>query len=111
MKYVVEIFSVLLVVMWNLFMCISVLGVSSDIAAAKEYKAAVVAEVENSNFNPNVIDACIQEAAAQGYTLEISTCVYGEDANRQMAQVRLLYDYKIPLLGITEQREMRGIAR
>ena len=55
MKYIVEIFSGLFMLIWNLCLCVSMLGVSSETAEAKEYKAAVVAEIENSNFNPNVI--------------------------------------------------------
>lgn len=111
MKYIVEIFSVLLMLAWNVFLCIGILDASADVAAAKEYKAAVVSEVENSNFNPNVIAGCVQEAAARGYTLEITTCMYGEDANFQMAEVCLTYDYEIPVLGIAEQKVTMGIAR
>lgn len=111
MKYIVEIFSVLLMFAWNVFLCIGILDASADVAAAKEYKAAVVSEVENSNFNPNVIAGCIQAAKDRGYTLEITTCIYGEDANLQMAEVCLTYDYEIPVLGIAEQKVTRGIAR
>lgn len=111
MKHIVEAFSVLIVIMWNLFLCVGMLGVSADVAAAKEYKAAVVAEVEDSNFNPNVIAACIREAESRGYTLEIIPCTYGENESRRMAEVTLAYDYEIPLLGVSQRRETRGIAR
>ncbi len=111
MKYIVEIFSVLLMLAWNAFLCIGILDASAHVAAAKEYKAAVVAEVENSNFNPNVIAGCMKEAEDCGYTLEITVCGYGEDTNLQMAEVCLTYDYEIPILGIAEQRVTRGIAR
>lgn len=96
---------------WNLFVCVGTLDVSVKTAAAKEYKAAVVAEVENSNFNPNVIEACIQDAKTQGYALEIRTCAYEKDMDRQMAEVFLTYDYKIPVLGIAQKKVTRGIAR
>lgn len=111
MKHVIEGFSVLLMILLNLAMCVSVLGVSAKVAAAKEYKAAVVAEVENSNFNPNVISSCIEEANKHGYSLEIETCRFGDDDRRQMAEVCLTYQYDIPLLGFVGQSITRGIAR
>lgn len=58
MKYIIEVFSVMLVLVFNLLLCISMLGVSADVAAAKEFKAAMIAEIENSDFNPYVIDGC-----------------------------------------------------
>ena len=109
MKYIVEIFSGLFMLIWNLCLCVSMLGVSSETAEAKEYKAAVVAEIENSNFNPNVIEACVREAKQHGYELEVAPCHYGEE--RQMAEVCLTYHYEIPLLQISQERTTRGIAR
>lgn len=111
MKYIIEAFSILTVLMLNLFLCIAVLSVSADVAAAKEYKADVVAEIENSNFNPTVIAGCKEQAALQGYSLEVTPCVYEETRNRCIAEVRLTYAYEIPLLGISQQRITRGIAR
>ena len=49
---------------------------SGQIAAAKEYKADVIAEIENSNFNPSVIAACTSQAEAEGYQLTVSDCTY-----------------------------------
>lgn len=111
MKYIIEIFSVLLMLAWNVFLCIGILDASADVAAAKEYKAAVVSEIENSNFNPNVIAGCIQEATDRGYILEITTCMHEEERSSRMAEICLTYDYTIPVLGIARQEVTRGIAR
>lgn len=111
MKYIIEAFSILTVLMVNLFLCIAVLSVSADVAAARQYQADVVAEVENSNFNPIVIDSCKQQAAARGYSLEITPSIYDADSERCIAEIRLTYAYEIPLLGVSQQRVMRGIAR
>lgn len=111
MKYIVEIFSLLLMFAWNLFLCSGLLGAGAEVAAAKEYKAAVVAELENSNFNPNVLDGCVKEAKTRGYLLKITPCMYGDAEEIQMAEVCLTYTYTIPILGIAEQRQTRGIAR
>ena len=37
--------------------------------------------------------------------------MYDPDYDRCIAEVRLTYDYEIPLLGITGQRVTKGIAR
>ena len=111
MKHVIEGFSALFLLLLNLVLCVSVLSVSARVAEAKEYKALVVAEIENSNFNPNVISSCVAEAQEQGYLLEIETCMFGEDDNRQLAEICLTYHYEIPLLGIEGERVTRGMAR
>lgn len=111
MKQIIGAFSMLFVLMLNIFICISIGTVSGDVAAAKEYKTDVIAEIENSNFNPNVIDSCILQAKEQGYTLQITNCVYDENSNIQTAEVILSYDYKIPLFGIKDTKMTGGIAR
>lgn len=111
MKHVIEGFFVLFVLILHLFLAAEVFGVTAKAAEAKEYKAAVVAELENSNFNPNVITACIKTAKEQGYDLQIEVCEYEEEEGRQIAEVLLTYDYEMPLLGVAGQKVTRGIAR
>ena len=69
------------------------------------------ASLENSNFNPGVIDACKKKAAEDGYELEISDCVYDAWQNMRAAQVALKYHYRIPVLGIYEENITYAIAR
>lgn len=111
MKYIIEAFSILVSLMFQLFLCVAVVTVSADVAAAKEYKADVVAEIENSNFNSNVIAACKEQASVQGYSLEVTTCLYDEELDYRIAEVELTYTYEIPLLGVAQERVTRGIAR
>ena len=111
MKHIVGAFSMLIVLMLNLLLCASVLTVSAESAAAKEFKAAVVAEIENSNFNPNVIEACKRQAASCGYDLEVTAVVYDEQQDICTAEVMLSYRYEIPLLGIAGERVTGGVAR
>lgn len=111
MKHVISSFSIVLVLLVNMFICMAVVTVNADIAAAKEYKAAVVAEIESSNFNPEVIRRCEVQAADAGYTLSVQSGYYDAESDVQMAEVILSYQYKIPLLGITETKTTRGIAR
>ena len=76
MRQIIGAFGILFIMMANIFICTGLIGASGQVAAAKEYKSQVVAELENSNFNPGVIDACKKKAAEDGYELEISDCVY-----------------------------------
>lgn len=111
MKHIIEGFSVLFIMMLNLCMAAGVLNVTAKVAEAKAYKAAAVAEIENSNFNPNVIAACIEDADARGYSMEVTTCSYACDSQRRIAQVCLTYDYELPLIGVSGKSVTRGIAR
>lgn len=108
MKHIIEAFSILLVMVLNLFLCVTVLTVSVDAAAAKRFTADVVAELENSNFNSRVAESCRQRAGENGYELEIIPGSYGDSV---VARVRLTYPYRLPLLALTAQKTTEAVAR
>ena len=110
MKYVIEAFSILFTLMAGLYGSVSVISVSGQIAAAKEYKADVIAEIENSNFNPSVIAACTSQADAEGYQLTVSD-TYDALGDLNTAEVILTYEYNLPFFGVSGTRTTRGIAR
>lgn len=111
MKHIIEAFSMVFVFVLSLLLCINVSAASGAAAAAKEYKADIIAEIENSNFNPVVITECIDQAQAAGYTLEVSGSTYDENHHIQTAEVVLSYSYSMPVFGISETKTTRGIAR
>lgn len=111
MKNIVGAFGTLTMLMIYFFACMSVGNAGIVVAAAKEFKAQVVAEIENSNFNPKVIEGCIRQAENAGYQLQVTSYMYDERYHMQSAEVILTYSYEIPLLGISETRTTRGIAR
>uniref|UniRef100_UPI003FEE06CD hypothetical protein n=1 Tax=Roseburia sp. TaxID=2049040 RepID=UPI003FEE06CD len=111
MRNIIGAFSALFILVLNLFLCVSVSSASAATSAAKEYKADVIAEIENSNFNPSVIRACISQAQSAGYTLEVTGYVYDADNDIQSAEVIVSYSYEMPLLGISKTQSTRGIAR
>lgn len=111
MKQIIGAFGTLVVFVMNTFLCISMSNVSAAVAEAKEFKAAVVAEIEDSNFNRNVIEGCVIEAQKAGYEMQVTNCVYDEEQNLRMAEVLITYTYEIPLFGIVEKKVTRGIAR
>ena len=111
MKQIVNTFGVLLILTLNIFTCILLVNSTLQISLAKEYKSDVIAEIENSNFNPNVIVSCISQASASGYTLSVQNVHYDEDNFYTCAEVVLKYKYTMPLLNISEEKTTRGIAR
>lgn len=111
MKHIVSAFSMLAVLILNLMVGTVLLSVSAKAAEAKEYKAEVVAEIENSNFNPHVIADCIRRASERGYELTVNRSIYDERTGDGAAEVLLEYGYELPLFGIAEKKVTRGIAR
>ena len=111
MKHIISAYGTMFILMLNVMLCISMCNASGMVAEAKEFKADIIAEIENSNFNTAVINGCIKQAEAAGYNLIITNCIYDENNNIQAAEIILKYTYKIPLLGISEIQTARGIAR
>ena len=111
MKQIINTFGILLIITFNIFSCILLVNSTLQISLAKEYKADVIAEIENSNFNPNVIASCISQANANGYTLSVQNVQYDEDNFYTCAEVVLGYKYTMPLFNISADKTTRGIAR
>lgn len=111
MKHIIEAFSAIIYISMMLFVSIAIITASLEITAAKQYRADVTAELENSNFNQEVIDACIAQADAMGYQLEITGCTFDKYNDINTAEIVLTYKYEIPLLGISVTKTTRGIAR
>lgn len=84
-------------------------GVQSS--AARNYHADVITEIECSNFNDGVIEACKQQAEAAGYTLKVNTMDYDANGHIKTAEIILVYDYAIPVLNLITDHEVRGFAR
>lgn len=84
-------------------------GVQS--AAARNYHADVISEIECSNFNAGVISACKQQAQDAGYGLEVKLMSHDAEGHTMTAEVILEYDYAIPILNLATEHEVRGFAR
>lgn len=90
---------------------IGVVVAGMEAAAARDYHADVISEIECSNFNAGVIAACKSQARKNGYELAVANYVYDAERNQQMAEVILSYDYAIPVLNLVSGHEIRGFAR
>ncbi|MCI8483446.1 MAG: hypothetical protein HFH41_03790 [Lachnospiraceae bacterium] len=90
---------------------IGVVTAGVEVTAARNYHADVISEIECSNFNNGVIEACKHQAQEKGYQLKIADMVYDAEKREQMAEVILSFDYAIPVLNLVSNREIRGFAR
>ncbi len=106
-----------------LLLGVGILSAQTDVSDALDYKADIIAELENSNYNAEVLNACIRQANENGYSLEITT--YAQE-NRVvsytapnavdttevvMAEVKLTYPYRIGFLNALTEHQVRGYAR
>ena len=94
----------------GLFVSVGIISASISASNAVSFHADVIKEIEDCNFAPSVITACIESAESAGYQLEILPIV---DANGHttMAEVILDYEYNLPFLNVFTQHEKRGFAR
>lgn len=96
---------------FGVLLIIGLLSVEIDYEKAKNYKADVITEIENSNFSDKVIDACVENAENNGYELTVNPTTVNAHTNEQYAEVILKYNYNIPILNIQKTKELRGFAR
>lgn len=117
-KSFIGIFFILL----SVFVSISIISANMDADHAKAFKENVVTQIEDSDFNARVINACITEAEN---SVCLSVTVYREDGTKEtytdataadtsdacMAEIILNYTYKIAFLNVETDHEARGFAR
>jgi len=90
-----------------------VMSASIDANNARDFHASVVAEIEDSNFAPSVINACKTQAADAGYELLIndSSIVKDEDGKTTLMEVILKYKYHVDFLEVISTQQIRAFAR
>jgi len=123
MNQVVKSFLGIFFLLVLLFTGVGIISAQIHVSAALDYKSAVVTQLENSNYSPAVMNACITQATESGYTLEIRTFSMGnavqtytaanvtDTSDVIMAEVILNYPYEIPFLQISVGQQVRGYAR
>ena len=101
-----------------------IVSAQMDSAYARDYKEAVVAEIENSGFCESVMNACIMQAREDGYELTMTVYQSGKEPvilgnelrgeimaeNVEMVEILLNYDYSIPFLNYMSRHSLRGYA-
>ena len=112
---------------WMAFLGVDLIKGQQSSSAADSYLSDVCKEVSESNFSSTVIDSCGTQAESNGYDMTIT--LYSESGGKNtysyadgaahvntsdefvMAEIRMNYDYQIPILGINKTHSVRGTAK
>lgn len=123
MSQVVKSFMGMFFILMILLLGAGILSAQVNVANAQDYKADVIAELENSNYSPNVLNGCIRQAVENGYSIKIKTYAPGkttasyttpsvvDTSGVVMAEVKLSYPYRIGFLNSETWHQIRGYAR
>ena len=81
----------------------------SKSVAANNYMESVSKVIVESNYAPNVINACIMEATDNGYSLDVKVERARKAGVKVYAEIALSYCFEIKLLGIKQNRILKKI--
>ncbi len=113
MSLVIKTYMGMFLILLSLVTMLGSISMCIDVMNAKDFHNGVLAQIQEANFAPSVIEACKVSALERGYTLDIddSSQLGEEKGEKGLVEVRMGYELGIPLFQLTEQFEMRAIAR
>ena len=83
------------------YLSAGLISAEMDTHAARSYM-----EIAESNMSPTVITAVQEQAARNGYQMQITT--YGDVLETDGVELKMTYHYKIPILGVDQTHMERG---
>ena len=106
------------------FLGLGIVNYQMDVNRALHYKQDVIRELQNSNFSPSVMNACMKTGEDRDYEVSIDVslgdgshatytngCQAQDTADVSGAYVTVLYKSRLPFLGIETSNRLRGFAR
>ncbi|GFI26056.1 hypothetical protein IMSAGC012_01172 [Lachnospiraceae bacterium] len=106
------------------FLGLGIVNYQMDVNRALHYKQDVIRELQNSNFSPSVMNACMKTGEDRDYEVSIDVslgdgshatytngCQAQDTADVSAAYVTVLYKSRLPFLGIETSNRLRGFAR
>ena len=81
----------------------------SQMVEADNYMESVSKVIMESNYSEAVINRCIQEAAENGYTLEVNVMWASKAGVKSYAEITFTYYFEIKLFGIKQQKVQKKI--
>ena len=125
MSQIMKVFTGVFMVLFLMISSSGVLGAFCQILRAQNTHAAMIDELENSNYAESVIEACFDTAKEEGYQLQLSlytkkefiaTCVSKKEVPEnleeiQMMEVVLRYPIQIAFFDIDVEQQLFGYAR
>lgn len=106
MKIAIEIFASLFILIVTVALCAGIISADLTVMEARDSYYSCVNELKESNFADSVALSCITNANNNGYSLFIEV-LEDLDGDRS-ATVTLKYVYKIPVLGVTQEKTIEG---
>lgn len=102
---------------------IGIVSAEVEITRARDFKSDLIVEMENSDYNVNVLNACMKQAKEIGYGLEIT--LFGDDGSIvsyqeggelpeggvRLAEIVLSYSYSMGPFSSSRQHSLRGYGR
>lgn len=112
MKIGPEVLIYFLVIVFGIYVMVEMIGVQDSAQIATAFQENMIDKIENSNFNPTVIDECLRTAEDNGYTVEIQDRSQIVDSEvKHCYMLKLKYNVKINLLNINQEKYIINYAR
>ncbi len=86
------------------FTGIGVIEASIEARNADTFLSESVSSIEAGHYNRQVISACMTDADSRGYQLDVE--IVGNDVGECCGRARLLYQYRVPVLGLRQTHEV-----
>lgn len=125
MSQIMKAFTGIFIVLFMTASSMGILGAFLQVSKAQEYHAAMIDELENSDYSTNVLMECLHAAKENGYKVEITLyeknggCVMyseSEDVPKEiqqidMAKVDMKFMITIPFFGVKNEQKISGYGR
>ena len=114
MKIAIEVFSIVIAITLACILFASIISSNNQNCYARDYYNVVVNRIEDSNYNDQVIEECINDAQSKGYDLDVDdVTVYDDQPSKY---VTLTYYVSLPVFGLfgtdyAKQAVIEGYAR
>lgn len=108
MKSIPKFMATVVVFIIAVLVCISLIFAALMVSSARTHHNNVIAEIEASNFDADVINNCIQTANDKGYALTITK--ENNMSSTKHYKVTLYYDLVLPLFGKVHTGKLVGYA-
>ncbi|MCR5546493.1 MAG: hypothetical protein K6F30_08475 [Lachnospiraceae bacterium] len=107
MDTVLKSFSGIFILLLLTSVSVGLIGATICANTADQYYSKATKKISVSNFSIDVIEECKKEAKERGYVLEVTSSEVN-DTGKRVGQGKLLYDFKVPIIGIHKQYKIES---
>lgn len=105
MRTAVEVFTMTIIITVACIMFSSMISITTQNSAARDYYNLTLNRIEDSNFNLMVINECVEEAEEKGYELTIKDVTVYDDKPSKL--ILMNYTITIPIYKLLGQESER----